>query len=68
MSVLSFDTRTKRNWHKMVIGERRVVSDLTVYQVQSQVYWVRTRRPECRGWRWKTQTMPGGEVWVERIQ
>ena len=67
-SGLSFDTRTKRNWHTMALGEQRVVSGLTIYQVQSQVYWVRKRRAECKDWRWKTRTVDSGDVVVERIE
>ena len=62
------EERVKRSWHTMALGETRRVSGLTCYQVQSQVHWVRKRRPECRDWRWKTQSIPHGDLIVERIK
>jgi hypothetical protein len=64
-------TRYARDWHTMQIGDIREIRTLTCYQVQSQVHWVRKRRPECRDWRWRTRTtgdLRGPVLIVERVK
>lgn len=62
------DERVKRSWHTMAVSETRLVSGLSCYQVQAQLGKVRGRKPECRDWRWKTWSIPHGDLIVERIK
>lgn len=57
-----------RNWHLMQVGDQKTIRTLDCYQIQSQVGKVRSKRPECREWRWSTRTQPDGSVLVERVR
>ena len=58
----------ERQWERMEVDEVRIVLRLTTSEFHTQIYQLKTKRPEFRACAWKARTIANREIEVRRIR